>query len=208
MIAAFMEKICGFIVVRKSEYSTNELLKPNLIVREKIYQGVDRLRWEDMDVAYYEKRLPLSLLPIWQELNLGAADFSGLKLLKEYQKAKEVACFSGKQSEIIAIWSPELDEMKGSFHCDVELNYLGIDCFALGEWSALLSGVYACPEYFTQTVAQLNQHGLLTSEAECDALFDRYLDLATSEIVEPLGEGTKATNIRVFVAVKEAGREL
>ena len=114
---------------------------------------------------------------MWQELNLGAGDFSGLTLLKDYQNAKEVLRFSRKKSEIIAIWSPELEEIKGALHCDVDLDYLGIDCFAMGEWSVLLSGVYERPEYFPQTVAQLNHYVVLTAGAEFQAVFDRYIDL-------------------------------
>jgi len=193
-----MDRICGYIVVRKPAYAQNDLLKPNLQIGEKVYQGVDRLRWEDLDFAYYDRSLPSSLLPIWQELDQDAADLSGLKLLKDYQRAKEVLRFSGERSEIIAIWSRELEQIKGALRCDVELNYLGVDCFAMGEWSILSSGVYARPEYFPGTIAQLNQNGLLTSDIECNEVFSRYVGLAASEIVEPLMERAKATDIRVF----------
>jgi hypothetical protein len=198
MMVASMERICGFIVVRKPEYAANELLKPTLRVVGKTYQGVDRLRWEDFDLAYCERRLPRVLLPIWQELDRDRADFSGLKLFNDYQKAKEVLSYSGEKSEIIAIWSPELEDMKGASYCEMELTFLGIDCFAIGEWSVLLSGVYARPECFPETITKLNQHGLLTSDANCNSVFDSYLKLASTEVVEPLMKGTRATNIRVF----------
>src|SRR6266852_4696500 len=70
-------------------------------------------------------------------------------------------------------------------------------------WPVILSGVYERPECFPEAVSQLNEHGLLTSDTECDAVFARYLDLASSEIVEPLMERARATNIRVF----RAGRQ-
>jgi hypothetical protein len=193
-----VERICGFIVVRKPEYASTELVKPNMKIGENAYYGVDRFRWEDLDLAYYDRRLPPELLPIWQELKHDTVDFSGLKLTKDFQKAKQVLEFSEERSEIIAIWSPELEGIKGAIHCELKLSYLGIDCFSMGEWSVLLGGVYVEPEYFTETALQLNEHGVLNSDAECNAAFVRYLELASSGIVEPLMDGAKATNIRVF----------
>jgi hypothetical protein len=195
-----MERICGFIVVRKPEHAESELLKPKMRVGEKVYRGVDRLRWEDFELSYYDRHLPAELLPIWQMLERDTSDFSEFKLLKDYQKSKRVLEFSGENSEIVAIWSPHLEEVKGASHSEVNLTYLGLDCVCFGEWSVVQAGVYERPEYFPEAVTQLNEHGLLTSDAECDAVFARYLELASSEIVEPLMEEAKATNIKVFGA--------
>jgi hypothetical protein len=193
-----MERICGFIVVRKPEFATTAMLKPNLHAGGKTYHGIDRLRWEDFELAYYEARLPASLLPIWQKLDQDGNDLLGLPLLKDYQEASQVLRFSAPKSEMIAVWSPELERTKGSLTCEVALNYLGMDCVGLGEWSVLLSGPYERLEHFSETVAKLNVHGLLTADAECVAVFERYLSLAASELVEPLMEGARATNVKVF----------
>ena len=196
-----MERVCGFVVVRKPEYANNGLLNPKMRIGEKTYQGVDRLRWEDIEVAHDSGRgLPPDLLPIWEELRGDSADFSGLYLLKDYQKAKTVLEFSGETSELVAVWSPELEEVKGAFPCHASLTCLGLDCVVIGEWSVILSGVYAKPEYFPEAVLHLNQYGLLSSDAECASVLARYLDLAASEIVEPVMERPRATNIRVFKA--------
>lgn len=197
-----MERICGFLVVRKPNHASNERLSPNLRLGDKVYRGIDRLRWEDFDSAHYDGRLPSSLRSIWQELDQDSNDFSGVPLLKDYQKAKKVLKFSGPWSEIIAIWSPELDRVKGSLVCDIELRYLGMDCFCLGEWSILLSGAYERPELFSETTTRLNEYGLLNDEADCLLAFERYSHLADSEMVEPLAIGSKATNVRVYDPVE------
>jgi hypothetical protein len=193
-----MERVCGFVVVRKPEYAKNDLLKPKMRVGEKTYQGVDRLRWEDIEVAFYDRCLPSEMLPIWQDLRRDSADFTGLYVLKDYQKAIRALEFSGEKSELIAVWSPELEQIKGASPCHVSLKYLGLDCVVIGEWSLILDGVYFKPECFPEAVSQLNEHGLLTSDAECNSVLTRYLDLASSEVVEPVMERPSATNIRAF----------
>jgi hypothetical protein len=197
-----MQRICGFLVVRKSEQATNEQLKPQLRIGETIYRGVDRLRWEDLDRAYYEGRLPADLLHLWTELDRDSNDFSGISVLKSYANAKEVLRFSGDRSEIIAIWSPELEITKGTIQSDIHLRYLGIDCYCLGEWSLLLNGVYERPDLFAETVARLNEHGLLNDEAECIAAREIYRRLETEELVEPLAVTGTTTSLRVFDVIE------
>src|SRR5262245_57542525 len=121
-----MERICGFVVVRKPEHVKAAMLTPNMWLGDKPYRGVDRLRWADLDVAYYDGRLPSDVSPIQQQLHRDTADFSGLKLLTDYQKA-EARGFSGEKSEIIAVWSPYLEDTKGTIPCDINLRYLGLD---------------------------------------------------------------------------------
>jgi hypothetical protein len=169
-------------------------------IGEKVYRGIDRLRWEDIELAYYDRHLPSDILPIWRELEGDTVDFSGIKLLRDYEKTKKILDLSGEKSEIVAIWSPYLEEIRGASFCEVTLTYLGLDCFSIGEWSVILSGVYQRPEHFPEAVAQLNDHGLLTSDTECDAVYARYLELASLKIVEPLTERARATNIKIFVS--------
>ena len=152
-------------------------------------------------MAYYNGDLPTPLLPVWRELQLGGRDFTCLKLLNNYSDALDVWRTWRGVSEIIALWSPDLEQIKGGINCEIELIDIGLDCFCLGEWSVLLHGVYAQPEYFEWAVGRLNQHGLLSSDADCNAIFDRYLELAQNDIVEPLKEGAKGTSIRVFTVV-------
>ena len=193
-----MQKICGFVVVRQPEWTATDLLRRNPKIGEKEYHGVDRLRWEDFEVAYYDRRLPDALLPVWHDLDRGNSDFSGVKVLKSFGQARKVLDFSGEKSEIIAIWSAELADIKGTIDADVALEYLGVDCFALGEWSILASGVFRQPEQFPETAAQLNRWGLLACDAGCKGVLDRYLQLSSTELVEPLMEDPLMTSISIF----------
>ena len=196
-----MERICGYIVLRKPEYATTKFHNYDMRVGQKTYRGIDRLRWEDIELAYHDNDLQPSLLPHWEELRRYDKDTSGLKLLKSYEQAREVFEFSRETSEIIAVWSPELAELKGTMNSEVQLEYLGLDCIALGEWSILLAGVYAKPDRFHWAIERLNDNGLLTSEDDCNAIFRQYVDLSSTDIVEPLADDARAENVRLFVPV-------
>jgi hypothetical protein len=198
-----VSKICGFMVVRKPKFASNEREKYNLTANGRSYHGVDRLLWEDLDDAYYDGRLPASLRHTRNEIEDDARDLSGLKLLKDYRKAKEVLSFCGGTSEIIAMWSPELEKIKGAYVSNIKFEYLGIDCVGFGEWSVLLYGAYQHPDRFPETVSQLNQWGLLTSDDQCALAFERYLELSRIEVVEPLQDDARATHIRVYRPLKE-----
>ena len=193
-----MQRICGFIVVRKPEWTATDSLNRNPQISGKDYYGVDRRRWEDFSLAYYDRRLPAALAPIWQDLEQENRDFSGVEVLKSYEQGRGVLDFSGDKSEMIAIWSGELAEIKGAIDTDIELEYLGVDCFSLGEWSVLCDGVFLRQEHFAETVPRLNQWGLLASEDECRRVFERYLQLSATEIVEPLMEQPPMTSISIF----------
>jgi hypothetical protein len=196
-----IEKICGFAVVRKPEYATTDVLKPNLRAGGRTYRGIDRLRWEDFELAYYGGNLPTHLLSIWQDLRRDNNDFSGIHLLRQYEEAKQVLEFSGPSSEIIALWSPELAECKGTINSKIKLEYLGLDCVAIGEWSVLLDGVYFKPDSFARVVERLNDHGLLSSGEDCDEVFRQYVELSSKGVVEPLADNAKAMNVSVFATI-------
>jgi hypothetical protein len=193
-----MTKICGFQVVRKPAFASSPMEKPNLQLGEKNYYGVDRFPWEDLAVACYDERLPAALLSIWQELQRSSIGSFAPKCLEDYEQAKEVLRFSGPLSEIIAIWSPELEQIKGAADCAFALECLGIDCICLGEWSVIRDGVFARPDQFPETIPKLNPWGLLTSDSDCKELVDRYLELSATEIVEPLKDNPEFANVRVF----------
>lgn len=196
-----MEKICGYIVLRKPEYASTESVTFNMRVGQKTYRGIDRLRWEDLELGCYDHTLTPSLLTRWEELRRDGKDFTGLPLLKSYKHAREVWEFSQETSEIIAVWSPRLAELKGTINSEIRLEYLGLDCIALGEWSVLLAGVYAKPDQFHGAIERLNDSGLLTSEDDCNAIFRRYVELSLTGIVEPLADNALAEGIRLFAPV-------
>jgi hypothetical protein len=41
------------VVVRKPSYATTEMLKLNLRIEQKAYEGLERLPWEDLALAYF-----------------------------------------------------------------------------------------------------------------------------------------------------------
>jgi hypothetical protein len=197
MTNAALVNICGFLVVRRPSFAFTKLVRPKLTVGDKTYFGMDRFPWEDLDEAYYGKRLPSELLAIWKKLDRDSG-FLGIKLLRSYEEALEVLRFSGEKAEIIAVWSFELEKIKGATQCSAVLELRGIDCLCLGEWSILLSGAYLHPDKFPATVQKLNYWGLLSSDEDCDELILRYQALAADEVVEPLMTNPKFTNVRIF----------
>lgn len=199
-----MERICGFMVVRKPEHAQEGSVKPNMRIGEAVYRGIDRLPWEELDGAFWERHLPFDLENIRAELERENSDFSGLRLLRDYNKTKMVLNFSGEKSEIVAVSSPEIEIIKGVVYSEARMKFLGFDCFALGAWSVLQAGVYQRSEHFQETIPLLNEHGLLKSAGECDKVFERYLELASHNFVEPLMRQVEVVNIAVY-AVNGAG---
>jgi hypothetical protein len=193
-----MEQICGFMVVRKPKYATGVFHTLNYELGDRNYLGVDRLPWEDLDVSYYRGEVPTSFLEIMELLRTENKDYSGLPVLKDYEKAVDVWLGCRETSDIIAIWSPELSKIKGSFPYSGNLRYLGLDCFALGEWSVILRGIFAKPDRFVCQTNYLNENGLLFS-CDCQSILNRYVDLARENELEPLSNNAEATCLSVFL---------
>jgi hypothetical protein len=192
--------ISGFMVVRKPECQQAAFHNVRWRLGDKIYRGIDRLPWEDLDDAYYQGVLDGALLALRKRLEAENRDLTGIKTIKDYEAAREVWQAYQDKSEILAVWSPELAEVKGSFVYEGHLDYLGIDCTSPGEWSVLLSGVFAHPELFPLEADRLNAFGLLESEADCDAAFGHYMELASRGRVEPVRSDARPCRIRVFSA--------
>jgi hypothetical protein len=197
-------RLCG-----RAYYATTEMLKPNLWIGQKAYEGLERLPWEDLALAYYGRRLPDALLPAWSELRNANRDLSGIDVLKSYAQASAVLEFSGDKSEIIAIWSAELEDLKGAVESELGMIDLGLDCLAVAdrrhvamEWSVLLAGVYARPDHFGPVVERLNRHGLLSSREDCETVFQQYVTLSSKGIVEPLAANAGPMCVRIFAVVQ------
>ena len=125
-------------------------------------------------------------------------DLSGIDLLKNLEHAEEVLRLNPTTSEIIAIWSPELEDLKGAELAETDLRLLGLDCLAIGEWSVVLAGIYANPDHFSLFVDRLNAQGLLNSEKDCEALFQTYVALSEIDVVEALAANAKPMNVKIF----------
>jgi hypothetical protein len=196
--AAMSETICGYVVVRQPDHVAPERIAPRLKIGNKTYRGLDRSPWEDLDQMYFDRKLPASLQSIRDVIEVTNRDLSGIKVLKSHQLAQEVLRHAGEASEIIAIWSRELEELKGAEPAGIDLTLLGFDCFAMGEWSVLRDGVYALPDHFTAFVLRLNEHGLSSSEDDCAAVFRTYIALSAKDIVEPLAANAVPMIVKIF----------
>jgi hypothetical protein len=192
------EKICGYMVVRKPEYAKTGVLTPRPWIGPKTYRGLDRVPWEDLEIAWFDRRRRASILPLWQELDRLNRDLSGIRVFKNLRHAQEVLELASEKSEIIAIWSRELEEIKGAGPAEADLTLLGLDCMAIGEWSVVLGGIYAEPDHFAPFVERLNAQGLLSSEEDCEALFQSYVALSENDIVEPLAANAVPMSVRIF----------
>lgn len=194
-----MGGISGFLVVRKPEHAYGVNFAPNMRIGALTYRGIERLPWEDFSLSCFSGGLPNSLLPAWKELEQSGSELCGLKLLKRFGDAARVWEHWRDINEILAIRASLSDA-----NAEVGLNYLGIDCFVLGEWSVLLDGPYARPEHFAEIIKRLNCNGLLASEKDSVELFDRYVELAKTEVVEPLASDARPTHMQIF-SVAPAG---
>jgi hypothetical protein len=171
----------------------------------KPYSGVTRLPWEDLELAYYGKSLEPAFAPIWDALKHDNRDFSGIDIVKSYAHAAAVQQ-AWPNNDIIAVGSAELARVKGTIVPAAELTFLGLDCVAFGsidtsltgEWSVVADGLHLHPEHFTAQIGWLNEHGLLTSDDACHAVFSRYVELSRREVTEPLADDAAPVVIQVF----------
>jgi hypothetical protein len=193
-----MDLISGFLVVRKPQWATATFHQLNNQIDGKIYHGVDRLPWEDIDTDYYAGKLQTSLIPIRKKIEGQNKDLIGLNLLQDYDEALEVHRAYREKTDVLSVYSPELAQIKGCFSSPNAGTYIGIDCFCFGEWSIILRGIYVKPEYFTRELNCLNSFGLFQSNSDCPSALSQYLQLASRGLVEPLREGAVARGIRVF----------
>lgn len=194
-----MDEVCGFAVVRKPDHAAADRYKLNLRLNGKTYRGTDRLPWEDLDDAYYNESISRELFHVREQLERQNKDLLGPRLLRDYAEALTVWQAFEECTEIIALWSPEIARIKGSFQHDGALRFVGLDCVSLGEWSVILRGVFCRPNYFSAVISSLNEWGLCSSDIECDAIYNIYSELSLSENVEPLMINPTICHVRVFV---------
>jgi hypothetical protein len=197
------EKICGFTVVRKPEHAVGAMHPISYRLGETIYRGIDRLPWEDLELEHHAGTLSPALGTFIESLKNNDKDFTGFRLLRDHAAATTVWQAYSEKTEIIAVWSPQLSEIKGSFDYEGTILWSAYDCYSLGqgylgEWCLLTEGLYFHSEHFRQQVPLLNEFGLLNSPDDCRAVFQRYLELAKDEMVEPLGSAPTLHAVKVL----------
>jgi hypothetical protein len=196
-----MNKFCGFVVVRTPKCAKAPYHQPNSEINSNYYNGIDRLQWEDLKQRYYSKKLPLSLHELHRQIKLQESELFGIQITRDYQLAERALKLNPEASEIIAIYSPELEGRFGVIDGDtyrISLNHIGYDCFSIGEWSLILRGMFARPAEFSLLVNRLNRWGLFENCDDCRLLEVEYLELSRSEIVEPLQDQPKFSCISIY----------
>lgn len=198
-----MTETCGYVVVRRPEWCEGTGRPSN--ISDLSYRGIDRLRWDDFEVAYHSNTLPADLMNCWNLFQSQNRDVSGIYVLKDYEKSVEVwRRFDPNKSEIIAVWSPWLASVKGSFRSSVPLVQLGFDCIGrserFAEWSVLSAGVFTQPAIFQEAVSRLNENGLFESEDDCRAVFAQYQAISEQDefLCEPLAGDAVAEVVTIY----------
>lgn len=196
-----MIDVCGFMVLRKPDFAGEKFHELNLKIGEKIYRGIDRLPWEDIDEAFYNGNISETLRPVREQIERENRGLVGPKLLRDYKAALSVWHAFREKTEIVAVWSPELAERQSAVSYSGSANYLGSDCIVPGEWSLILRGIFHRPQFFAEFVFHLNENGLLASQTDCDRLLKRYVDMSTEDEndIEPLAEGALTFHTEVFL---------
>ena len=165
-----MNNICGFFVVRKPDQNFDETsISPYFLpgsppcIKSKCYSGVSRVPWYELDEMFYAGVLPEYLTKIRNdliELNQPNLD---ILLMKNIDIARAVLKFSNSiqnRYEIAALFSDNLERLKGSFNTDIDIEWLGFDIFYSGYGSQIKEGIFEKELLFSHFIDKLNSNGL------------------------------------------------
>jgi hypothetical protein len=81
-----------------------------------------------------------------------------------------------------------------------DIEWIGYDYYAAGEWSLIKYGIFSKPEEFPIWVDKLNQHGLFDTDEYLNAYAAAYRMAAERSVVEPAdgdGSGMSVVALRV-----------
>ena len=102
-------------------------------------------------------------------------------------------------NEICAIYSPKIEEKKGSWLCNLDMDLLGVDVELWGYCNLLIGGIYFKPTVFDEYVSYLNFNGLLDDN---NTLIDQYINKYVSEInssnLEPIENINELDKIFIY----------
>ena len=173
-----MDKICGFMVVRKPQMNYDKVGRGAFLpyppqIEGLYYGGVDRMPWFEIDEDYFSGVLPEHFIQFRKDLQKKNKDRHDLELTPDASRAVSVLGYSNKNAElneVIALWSDELERTKGCFFCEHEIEWIGIDIYCQGYGSLIREGIFRKLEVFSLFVSYLNAHGLfqIANEMICD----------------------------------------
>jgi hypothetical protein len=188
-------QICGYLVVRSGSFETDA---------GAVYRGVERDPWDlnnsglATDESGEQERIRKQLAE-WN------GDISGLDISRSKDVALEFAAAARTSDwEIIVVRSPELVALKGTIDASDQIQWLGFDYFAVGEWSLVLHGVLRSPKSFARFVGDLNEYGLFRSADKLSTYVLNYREAGLAGHVEPIAHasaGLPVTAIEVGLVV-------
>jgi hypothetical protein len=187
----------GFAVVRLPHLN---YLVPECDViphaRGMYYAGVTRHGWADVfDEDFYAERMPPEIARLAIAIKAKNNDFTGIDLCQDEQVALDLLAYANRDSvknELIAVRSPLLDATKGCIESDFQVEWLGFDFVALGDWSLISAGMFYFPERYSEWFDRANRIGLFDDPsllAEYVQAYERDADAGYSEPIAPASAG-------------------
>jgi hypothetical protein len=201
--------VAGFVVVRRPEL--NSLVEGRDLVPRLgsiYYSGVDRQRWADVfDEDFYANRVPDEIRTMALALKENTRDFTGLDLCGNVEAASVLLAYSNRHevsNELIVIRSPGLEEFKGSIEVECQVNWIGYDIVAIGEWSLIGQGVFRNPDYFSAWLPRINPFGLFndaTLLVEYVSAYEKGVADGQAEPTAPRSAGLGILSLEVGMVV-------
>lgn len=191
--------ICGFVVVRLPEFDEGSFHVRPPPVEEKVYRGVDRLRWEVPEGVDETTRSAMDAL-VKPAMEWPFDSVFSRGLTQQLRDAQEFVRLGGGRDEVLAVHNDHLAKVCGTFRCDHRLEPFGHELFAAGEWSPHWDGVFWHPAAFPNVLPLLNRHGLFDTENGTRILAERYVALMRAGVVEPLADPPDFMSLRLYRA--------
>jgi hypothetical protein len=181
------------MVVRLPEFAERVGSHKTPTAYGRIYRGIDRLPWEIESEQYRT----LEFRRFFK--NLGCTFFAQ-RNIRITQDRDDVMKFleltSGRLNEIIAVYTNDiLDSPTLDVGSDLEL--LGIELFALGEWSPH-SAVFFHAERYKHWIMKFNEHGLFNDFSLCESFGREYVAESRVGRLEPLADPPIFINLAIY----------
>ena len=187
------DQICGYLAVRNPQrYPFHRPKNSDGCAdgRRLCYCGIDRDAWQDILDGFYEGTLPAQIHEIMQSLE--QPDLTGIRLCRDLNDATAAADYANRHSaevEIVAVWSEFIAAREGTVPASPgDLQPLGIDVVATGEWSLIAAGVFSAESPLGGWADRLNANGLFDNERDCVAFAAAYRQAAAADEVEPTAD--------------------
>ncbi len=193
-----MDKVCGYVIVRKPEWCREEISHMKLIleppqVGQIFYSGVDRMMWEDFDAAHYQGSLPQELEIHWKDIYSSRPHDSPFMLSHDRNIVNKILKYCNRHTEmneIIVLRSDRLGEIYGSISAPSNLCPLGTDIYVSGYGSMVREGIFRSEEIFDDFVEKLNKHGLLNDKDNIDKYVRFYNSISVENNLEKFPNST------------------